>query len=237
MGQFWQQEYVNPVDVYIQFKAGGEDALRGKFYTYDKEAKQNVEVELGEFIIVKTAYTVIGYSDRHETGIFSNTVDYLREELDVRTYDSKLTGKKETIAHWLYADIKGDILAWGGRLYGVYYILLSDGRLAYLSLKGMAWMNLSTALKAYGYDKVKYKVSEINEEKKGWTKFLVPVFGQGADITEAEAKNALAKVALLTREDKNDTPSRDDLVEELEELAKNNEAKEVEKKEEDDMPW
>lgn len=98
-------------------------------------------------------------------------------------------------------------------------------------------MNLSTALKAYGYDKVKYKLSEVTEEKKGWTKFLVPVFGQGADITETEAKNALSKVSLLTREDKNDTPSRDELVKELESLAKNNEAKEVEKQVEDDLPF
>jgi hypothetical protein len=74
--------------------------MLGKFYHWDKSAGENVSVDLGEFIILKTAYTVSGYSDKYQSGIYSNTVEYLNEEFDVQTY------KNDTIAVGLYSEIK-----------------------------------------------------------------------------------------------------------------------------------
>lgn len=215
MGQFWQVEYVNPVNVYCEFKAGGDNKeILGKIFTYDKEAGANIPFELWECIVLKTGYTINGYSDKHSTGIYSNTVEYLNEELEVKTHKSKVTGKSETIAYGLYKEIKGDVVASGARLNKVLYLLTDDSRIVYLSLKWEASRSVSEWLKNYNQSKVKIKLSSTEEKKKGATKYLVPIRWVGSEITEDEAEIAMSKLALLNANSpkKEDKPS---LVDEL----------------------
>lgn len=215
MGQFWQVEYVNPVNVYCEFKAGGDNKeILGKIFTYDKEAGANIPFELWECIVLKTGYTINGYSDKHSTGIYSNTVEYLNEELEVKTHKSKVTGKSETIAYGLYKEIKGDVVASWARLNKVLYLLTDDSRIVYLALKWEASRSVGEWLKNYNQSKVKIKLSSTEEKKKWATKYLVPIRWVGSDITDDEAEIALSKLALSNANSpkKEDKPS---LVDEL----------------------
>lgn len=215
MGQFWQVEYVNPVNTYCEFKAGGDNKeILGKIFTYDKEAGANLPFELWECIVLKTGYTITGYSDKHSTGIYSNTVEYLAEEFEVKTHKSKITGNSETLAYGLYKDIKADIITSGAKLNKVLYLLTDDSRIVYLALKGEASRSVGERLRNYNQSKVKIKLSGTEAKKKWATNYLVPIWWLGWDITEDEAEIALSKLALLNANQpkKDEKPS---LVDEL----------------------
>lgn len=212
MTKFGETKKINPVQLYVEFKSGGEWPMLGKFYHWDKSAGENVSVDLWEFIILKTAYTVSGYSDKYQSGIYSNTVEYLNEELDVQTY------KNDTIAVWLYKDIKWDLLSAGAKLNKVLYIYTEAYGIVYLKLKWSASWAISEFLKVVDMNKMKVKVSSVTDEKKWATKYKVPVFGMGAELTEDDIEIAKSKLALLEWEvikDEETDTFVDDLLEEV----------------------
>lgn len=208
MTKFWETQKVNPVQMYVEFKSGGEWPLLWKFYYWDKSLNDNIPVDLWEFILLKTAYTVSGYSDKYQSGIYSNTVEYLNEELDVKTY------KSDTIAYWHYKDIKGDLLSAGAKLNKVLYIYTESHGIVYLKLKWSASWAISEFLKVIDFNKIKIKVSSVTDEKKWATKYKVPVFWMWSDLTEEDVEIAKAKLALLEGEEVK-TDETDTFVDEL----------------------
>ena len=195
MTKFGETQKINPVQLYVEFKSGGEWPMLGKFYHWDKSASENVSVDLGEFIILKTAYTVSGYSDKYQSGIYSNTVEYLNEILEVQTY------KKDTIALGLYKEIKWDLLSAGAKLNKVLYIYTEAHGIVYLKLKGSASWAISEFLKVVDMNKMKIKIAEVTDEKKWATKYKVPVFGMGAELTEDDIEIAKSKLAFVEGQD------------------------------------
>jgi hypothetical protein len=170
--------------------------------------------ELWECIVLKTGYTINGYSDKYSTGIYSNTVEYLSEEFEVKTHKSKITGKSETLAYGLYKDIKADVVTSWARLNKVLYLLTDDSRIIYLSLKWEASRSVGEWLKNYNQSKVKIKLSGTEAKKKWGTNYLVPIWWIGGDITEDEAEIALIKLALLNA-NQNKKEEKPSLVDEL----------------------
>jgi hypothetical protein len=81
----------------------------GKLSYYDKENKENVEVETPfTFLLLDTFTTIKGYNEDAKQGIFSNEVRNTTEQiLTVRC-------GKELVSKGLYKDIKADVIAAGG---------------------------------------------------------------------------------------------------------------------------
>lgn len=112
----------NPCKRYYEW-SGSE----GKWFYYDKEAKQKVFIdEAMYFIMLDELTTVKGYSDADGCGIFANEVkDQQTEELNVRVFNG---GK--TIAKGVYANIKDAIKTAGGKYCKSMYVALisTDGK-------------------------------------------------------------------------------------------------------------
>jgi len=81
----------------------------GSLSYYDKEKKENVEVEMPfTFLLLDTFTTIKGYNEDSKEGIYSNEVkDTTKQVLNVRC-------GKETVAKGLYQDIKEKVVALGG---------------------------------------------------------------------------------------------------------------------------
>ena len=70
------------VEKYLTWK-GASDA--GMFIYYDKEAGEEKEFNLTEFILLRKSFTIKGWSDAQEKAIYSNQIDKFTEELYVKS--------------------------------------------------------------------------------------------------------------------------------------------------------
>lgn len=179
--------------------AGGDDG--GYIRWYDKEAKQYVKVDVGfTFLLLDELSMVKGWHDASDSGIYSNAVRDLRQEvLVVKAF------KGGEIASGLYGQIKDRIVAHGGHYAASIYLAYRDGdtlKIGNLSLKGAAsgaWMDFKKtcpskkdatgkALKAYFIDAI--KIAGFDQQKKGATSFRVPKF-MLTTVSEATNKAAM----------------------------------------------
>ena len=89
-------EIINPATRFFEW-SGSE----GKVKYYDKEAKENIYVDLPfTFLVLDTLVTITGYSDEAESGYWSNEVRNIKvEPMTVRT-------KKGAVAIGLYDEVK-----------------------------------------------------------------------------------------------------------------------------------
>lgn len=153
---------------------------------YDKEAKENVLVELPfTFIVLDMLSTVKGFSDADGGGIWSNEVrDTRKDILTVRT-------KRGIKAQGTYQDVKGSVE--GARYCRSVYIAYrnDDGELTIgnFQMHGTAnaeWIEFGKQTKVYG---TAIQVIGSEERKKGSNKFHAPVFAtvSASDETIAQA--------------------------------------------------
>jgi len=169
----------NPAKKFITYKGS-----TGKFQYYDKATEKNVDVPLPiEFVMCDDLSTIKGWSDKHQSGIYSNEVhDTTLEELSVKYF------KGGEFTKGIYQNIKGDILAAGGRYAKSIYAIMS-GELVNITLIGTAlssWIEMEV-----GFTQPKFKVEKTKEGKKGATIFQTPIFEsvQSTDQEWEEAKN------------------------------------------------
>lgn len=103
------------------FEWNGE---KGNLRYYNKELKENVEVDLPfQFVLLDRLSTISGWHNNSESGIFSNEVrDTRNEVLIVKAF--KL---KEPIAEGFYIDIRDKVKANGGKFTINTYIAYSNG--------------------------------------------------------------------------------------------------------------
>jgi hypothetical protein len=89
---------------------------------YDKEKKENIEVETPfTFLLLDTFTTIKGYNEDSKQGIFSNEVkDTTKQILTVRC-------GKDLIAKGLYQEIKKDVITAGGGYAQSCYIAYKEG--------------------------------------------------------------------------------------------------------------
>lgn len=200
----------NPTARYVAWKSTTK-----MFTYYDKAAGENVEVPLPlKFVFLQHYHTVKGWNDATQTGIYANEVYYIgREELSVRTFKGK------DIASGLYKDIKADVNAAGGKYHRSVYVMLEDGTVANVSLKGAvvkSWSDFMEESKNL-VDNQWITIGSSKDEKKGSVKYSVPVFTLGKPLN-AEESNAADNAAALLKVHMDAYFGSRDVAEEEEEL-------------------
>jgi hypothetical protein len=165
----------NPTAKYISWKS-----TEKCFSYYDKQLQENVSLSLPvKFVFLQHYHTIKGWNDATQTGVYSNEVFYIgKEPMNVQTFK----GKK--IANGLYKDIKADVAAGGGKYHRSIYVMLEDGSIANISLKGAGvkvWSDFMEASRNL-VDNQWIEVASSSDEKKGSIKYSVPVFTLGSTL-------------------------------------------------------
>lgn len=173
----------NPTSKFLEYKSNDK-----AFSYYDREAKENVRVDLPlKFVFLQNYHSVRGWHDASASGIYSNEVFYIGSEpMTVKSF------KGGTIASGLYKDIKGTITASGGKYHRSIYVMLEDGSLANISLKGSSvrqWSDFMEANKQL-VDGQFVEINSANEEKKGSVKYSTPNFTIGANLSKSDSAKA-----------------------------------------------
>ena len=181
--QAFNQPQSNPATKFFDWKSNDKC-----FSYYDKDLKENVQTPLPfKFLVLDELHSIKGWNDATQSGIFSNEVKFIsKETMTVKPF------KGNEIAKGLYKDIKEKVKSAGGHYVKSIYVMLEDGTLANLQLKG-------SAVQAWGEFTLKNKQRLVDEwvvvekaidGKKGAVKFTTPEFKFLSSISEAEATQA-----------------------------------------------
>lgn len=173
----------NPATKFIDWKSNDK-----QFSYYDKEKSENVLIPLPfKFLVLDELHTVKGWNDATQSAIFSNEVKFIsRETMTVKPF------KGNEIAKGLYKDIKEKIQSAGAHYVKSIYIMLEDGSLANLQLKGSAvqkWGEFTQKTKNRLPDEWVI-VEKAVDGKKGAVKFTTPEFKFFKSLSEEEAMQA-----------------------------------------------
>ena len=198
-----QAQNSNPATKFLSW-----NSTKKKFHYYDKSIEKNIEIDIPlRFLFLEHYHTVKGWHDPTTKGIYSNEVyAFGNEPLSVKTFGGI------SIADGFYKDIKDKVKLSGGVYIRSVYVMLEDGSIANLQLKGSAVGGLKpeNSLKkieipGYSdfYNKNKHlldnqfiEINSIEEAKKGATVYSIPVFSVGRTITDNEniMANECAKI-------------------------------------------
>ena len=173
----------NPATKFLSWKSNDK-----QFSYYDKETKENVLVPLPlKFLVLDEMHSISGWNDATQSGIYSNEVKFIsKETMTVKPF------KGNEIAKGLYKDIKEKVKSAGGHYVKSIYIMLEDGTLANLQLKGSAvqkWGEFTSKGKQRLVDEW-VVVDKAVDGKKGAVKFTTPDFRFLQSITDAESELA-----------------------------------------------
>lgn len=177
----------NPIKRYLSFSGS-----TGLFSYYDKDSKDNVELESLSLIVLDVRASVTGYNSGAKAQVSSNMVENIGN--DVLTVQMWKDGKRSLIAEGVYKDIKATIKEAGGK-FTTNVIALADvgdgngEQIVNLQLTGSAlngWIDFVKGLEAGGeYDNsitiTKGALSKVDGDE------IVPV-------TAKEEKALLAKL-------------------------------------------
>lgn len=171
------------ISKYLTWK--GKD---GYFEYYDKEAGENKKFDFTEAVILNAGYTIKGWHDWDQSGIYSNEVIDFNDEMFVRTF------KWTRIAKWKYSDIKWDLQGW--RIH-IWITVLHEGEVIEFFLKWIAYFQFNEFIKELDHNSKKLKYEWSKEDKKWSVKFKVPIWSEWSDITDKEKEQASSKVESL----------------------------------------
>ena len=181
--QAFAQPQSNPATKFIDWKSNEKC-----FSYYDKEEAKNVLIPLPfTFLVLDELHTIKGWNDATSSSIYSNEVKFISKEvMTVKPF------KGNEIAKGIYKDIKEKIVAAGGHYTKSIYIMLEDGTLANIQLKGSAvqkWGDFSQKTKSRFADEW-VTVANVEEGKKGAVKFTTPLFSFQKSLTADESNMA-----------------------------------------------
>ena len=173
----------NPATKFIDWKSNDKC-----FSYYDKETSTNEQIPLPfKFLVLDELHTIKGWNDATSSAIYSNEVKFIsKEPMTVKPF------KGNEIAKGLYKDIKEKIVAAGGHYTKSIYIMLEDGSLANIQLKGSAvqkWGEFTQKTRNRLPDEW-VQVATALEGKKGAVKFNTPEFTFFKSLSEDEANLA-----------------------------------------------
>jgi len=173
----------NPATRFLQWKSNEKS-----FEYYCKEKQEKIKVELPlKFLVLDEMHTISGWNDATSSGIYSNEVKFISKEImTVKPY------KGNEIAKGLYKDIKEKVKSAGGHYVKSIYIMLEDGTLANLQLKGssvQAWGEFTQKTRSRLADEW-VEVKTAKDGKKGAVKFSIPEFTFLRSVTEEEGQQA-----------------------------------------------
>lgn len=186
--QAFTQPQTNPAEKFIDWKSNDK-----AFSYYDKESKENVSINLPfKFLVLDELHTVKGWNDSLKGQIVSNEVKFISKEvLKVKTFHKDANGKniKTDMIDGIYSEVKEKIKSSGAHYVKSVYIMLEDGSIANLQLKG-------AACQAYGDFTAKTRsrlsdewveVANATDGKKGAVKYTTPEFKFAKSISDSES--------------------------------------------------
>lgn len=181
--QAFAQPSANPATKFIDWKSNDK-----QFSYYDKENKVQVPIPLPfKFLALDEMHTVKGWSDSCQSAIFSNEVKFISKEImTVKPF------KGNEIAKGLYSEIKEKVKVAGAHYVKSIYIMLEDGSLANLQLKGascQSWGDFTKKNRSRLPDEW-VTVSKFVEGKKGAVKYYTPEFTFDKSLSENEMNQA-----------------------------------------------
>jgi len=181
--QAFQTPQSNPATKFIDWKSNDKC-----FSYYDKETSSNKQIPLPfKFLVLDEMHCIKGWNDATQSAIFSNEVKFIgTETMVVKPF------KGNEIAKGLYKDIKEKVKASGGHYVKSIYIMLEDGTLANLQLKGssvQAWGEFTQKTRSRLADEW-IEVKTAKDGKKGAVKFSIPEFTFLRSINDDEANQA-----------------------------------------------
>ena len=170
----------NPATKFLQWKSNDKC-----FAYYDKAKEENVKVELPfKFQFLEHFHTIKGWNDASESGIYSNEVKFIsKEPLTVKAF------KGGTIAEGLYSDVRGQIRDAGGKYHRSVYVVDDKGNIINLQLKGAvvsAYSDFCNENEATKFESHWIEINDVENKKKGATKYSVPVFTIGERFNKDE---------------------------------------------------
>ena len=169
----------NPTKKYFEWKS--DDKC---FAYYDKETKQNVKVELPfKFLTLMEFHTIKGWNDKNQSGVYSNEVKSIgNDELNVRLFKGNQSVKG------VYKEIKDTIIAMGGHYTKSIYIMLEDGSIANVNIKGssvQAWGDFTQKTRSRLSDEW-IEVANAIELKKGKVNYSIPEFKFATSLNDSQ---------------------------------------------------
>lgn len=170
-----------PVHKYMTW-AGGS----GELQWYDKEAQKRVKVPLPfRFLYLDQLVTITGFSDSDKSGIWSNEVRSIKDQLVVKTSSG-------TIATGSYESLKDHLKAQGGKYACSVYIAYQEasgedaewviGNIKFSGAGLGAWFDFR---KRHNLEEGAIRITGSATDKKGATTFHIPVI-QAAEATSTE---------------------------------------------------
>jgi len=177
------QPQSNPATKFIEWKSNDKC-----FNYYDKDAQKNVEIPLPfKFLVLDELHCIKGWNDASSSNIYSNEVKFISKEvMTVKPF------KGNEIAKGYYKDIKDKVVAAGGHYTKSIYVMLEDGSLANISLKGSGvqkWGDFTQKTRNRLADEW-VTVAKAEDGKKGAVKFSTPSFSFANSISDEEANMA-----------------------------------------------
>ena len=171
----------NPTTKYLEWRSNDKC-----FRYYDKEAGENVQVQLPlKFAFLNHYHTVKGWHDKNQSGIYSNEVYFIGSEpMTVRSFKPK----GFVVADGLYKDIKTQVAAQGGKYHRSVYVMLEDGTIANLAFKGAVvreWSEFYKLAKPVE-DTNWIEINEATDQKKGSISYSTPLFSIGKKFTATQ---------------------------------------------------
>ena len=181
--QAFNQPQSNPATKFLDWKSNDKC-----FEYYDKEKQEKIQVALPfKFLVLEELHAVKGWNDATSSGIYSNEVKFISKEvMTVKPF------KGNEIAKGYYKDIKEKVVSAGGHYVKSIYIMLEDGSLANLQLKGSAvqqWGEFTQKTRSRLADEWVI-VKDTKDGKKGAVKFSMPNFAFDKSLSESEATQA-----------------------------------------------
>ena len=181
----------NPATKFLSWKSNEQC-----FSYYDKDKQENVLVKLPfKFLFLDQLQSVKGWNDALSGQIISNEVKTVSDqELNVICYHKNNKGEntKTTIAKGLYSQIKDAVVSAGAKYHKSIYIMLEDGTLANIQLKGASvkeWGDFFNRSKKRLADEW-IVIDSAKDGKKGAVKFFTPEFKFERSLSESESEQA-----------------------------------------------
>lgn len=195
----------NPAKKFISWKSNDKcfsyfdkeiaESLKGQSDDEIKE-KANVKIQLPfKFLVLDEFASVKGWSDSLTGNIVSNEVKFISKEIiTAKCYHKNVKGDRVTteIAKGIYKDIKERVNVAGAKYHKSIYIMLEDGTMANIQLKGAAvqkWGEFTQKTKSRLADEWVI-VEKAVDGKKGAVKFTTPDFKYLKSITNEEGEMA-----------------------------------------------
>lgn len=175
-----QEAIPSPVTKRLEWK--GKD---WGFYFYDKEARQKVDFDLSEFVLIKTGYQFKGWSDSANSSVSSNEIDEWDDNMRVFHFWGEQ--RTTTIAEGVWRDIKPQVEGLG-KINIVLTGIVPNGDIVTITFKGAAYKEFNDFADNFDAVNNKIKFGEPQDKKTGAVSYKVPTFEDGGAVTAALQK-------------------------------------------------